>query len=283
MLHEGIEGRLHLPHPAGQPDGALLDHADLQVRVPLQHAVEDHRGQRLGRRAGDGHVVDGAEVLVAAVEVGDVGAAVDEVLRVQQLPAAADVQDDRDARLLGLPPDRVELDVAGGVVVRAAARHEQGGRPHLERFAGHGGRPVEVGERHVAGGQEPGIDRAELDHPAVVGAGRAVGQVEVAVPLESEQVAVVERVEHELAGHPEQVEGERPVLGDEVTPVALKFLRAMISSASRARNSGSAWRCRKLLDGVDLLLRRQRRGPRWASAAPAHRGRRGRSARSALP
>ena len=76
------------------------------ARVPLEHAVEDHRGERLRGRAGDGHVVDRPEVLVAAVEVGDVGAAVHEVLRVEQLPAAADVEHDRDAGLLRLRATR---------------------------------------------------------------------------------------------------------------------------------------------------------------------------------
>src|SRR3546814_3057571 len=77
-------------------------------RVPLEHPVEDHRGEGLGGRAGDGHVVDGAEVLVAAVEVGHLGPAVDEVLRVEQLAAATHVEDDGDARLLGLAPHRSE-------------------------------------------------------------------------------------------------------------------------------------------------------------------------------
>ena len=74
---------------------------------------------------------------------------------------------------------------------------------------------VEVGERDVAGRQQPGVDRAELDHAPVVGPGRADGELEVAGVLPVAQAAVVERVEDELAGEAEQVERPRSVLGDE--------------------------------------------------------------------
>ena len=57
---------------------------------------------------------------------------------------------------------------------------QQRGGAHRDRLAGHRRRAVEVGQRHVAGGQQPGVDGAELDHAAVVGAGGAVGEVEVA-------------------------------------------------------------------------------------------------------
>ena len=48
-----------------------------------------------------------------------------------------------------------------------------------------------------------------------MGAGRAVREVEVVAVLPVAQAPVVERVEHELAREAEQVEGARPVLGDE--------------------------------------------------------------------
>src|SRR5690606_8961619 len=64
----------------------------------------------------------------------------------------------------------------------------------------------EVGERDVAGGQQPGVDRAELQHPPVVGPGGADGQLEVAAVLAVVEAAVVEGVEDELAGEPEVVE-----------------------------------------------------------------------------
>ena len=44
-------------HP-GTHDRALLDDADPQRREALEHAVEDHRRQRLHRRLGDAHVVE---------------------------------------------------------------------------------------------------------------------------------------------------------------------------------------------------------------------------------
>jgi hypothetical protein len=59
------------------------------------------------------------------------------------------------------------------------------------------------------------VDRAPLDHPAVVRPRRAVGQVEVVAPLEEHQPPVVERVEDELAGHADEVEGAGPVVGHE--------------------------------------------------------------------
>ena len=66
---EGLEGRLHLTQPRRHPDRTLLDDPDVQIREPLEHAVEDERGQGLGRRSRDAHVVDRAEVLVTPVEV----------------------------------------------------------------------------------------------------------------------------------------------------------------------------------------------------------------------
>ena len=68
---------------------------------------------------------------------------------------------------------------------------------------------------HVAGGQQPGVDGAELDHAAVVRAGRADREVEIVAVLPVVEPPVVERVEHELAGEAEQVERPRPVLGEE--------------------------------------------------------------------
>ncbi len=149
------------------------------------------------------------------MEVGGDRQAVVEVGRVDQVAGAADVEHDRDAGLLGLTPHRVERDVRRRVPHRAARCDEQRGGAHLDRLAGHRVSPVEVGERHVAGGQQARIDRAELDHPAVVGAGGAVGEVEVGLVLPLVQPAVVERVEQQLALHADEVEHPRPVLGQE--------------------------------------------------------------------
>ena len=92
---------------------------------------------------------------------------------------------------------------------------EQRGGAHVQRLGGQRRRAVEVAQRHVQRRQQAVVDRAELDHPTVVGPGRADGQLEVARVLPVAQAAVVERVEHELAGEAEQVEGARPVVGDE--------------------------------------------------------------------
>ena len=72
-----------------------------------------------------------------------------------------------------------------------------------------------VGQGDVEGRQQAAVDRAELEHAPVVGAGRGVGQVEVAGVLQVVQTAVVERVEDELAREAEEVQGAGPVLGDE--------------------------------------------------------------------
>ena len=97
MAVEGLEGGLHLAQPRRHPDGALLNDPDPQIREGLEHAIEDHGGERLRRRDGDAHVVDGPEILFAAVEVEWDGLAVDEVVGVDEGARAPDVEDDRDA------------------------------------------------------------------------------------------------------------------------------------------------------------------------------------------
>src|SRR6056297_239932 len=101
------------------------------------------------------------------------------------------------------------------VARRAPRRHEQRSRARRDRFAGHCLRPVEVGERHVAGRQQSGVDRAELDHPAVVRTSSTVCEVEVGLVLPLVQPGVVEGVEHQLALHADEVEHPRPILGQE--------------------------------------------------------------------
>ncbi len=182
---------------------------------PFEHAVEDQRGEGLHRRERNRHVVDRAEVLLAAVEVGGDRQAVVEVGAIDQVAGAADVEHHRDAGLLGLSPHRVERDVRRRVPHRTAGCDEQRRGAHLDRLGRHRIGALEVDERDVAGGQEARIDRAELDHPAVVGAGGAVREIEVGLVLPLVQPAVVERVEHQLALHPDEVEHARPILGEE--------------------------------------------------------------------
>src|SRR6056297_2883025 len=103
------------------------------------------------------------------------------------------------------------------VARRAPRRHEQRCCARRDRFAGHRTRPIEVGERHVAGGQQSRVDRAELDHRAVVRTSSTVCEVEIGLVLPLVQPGIVEGVEHQLALHADEVEHPRPILGQERT------------------------------------------------------------------
>jgi hypothetical protein len=81
----------------------------------------------------------------------------------------------------------------------------------VERLAGGVGRTVDVGEGHVADGQQAPVDAAELDDAAVVAGGQRVRELDVVAPVEPQQRAQVRRREDELAGEAEEVEGLRPV------------------------------------------------------------------------
>ncbi len=105
--------------------------------------------------------------------------------------------------------------MTGRVTLGAAGGHEQGGGAHLDGFVGHGRRTFEVDQRHVAGGEKAVAHRAELDHAPVVGPGRSVGKVEVGLMFPLVQPGVVERVEHQLRLHADEVEHPRPILGQE--------------------------------------------------------------------
>ncbi len=204
-----------------------------------EDAVEDQRGERLHGRVRDRHVVDGAEVLGAAVEVGHRGQPVLEVVRVEELAAAAHVEDDRDARLLGLGPDGIEADVARRVPARAGRGDEQRLASEVDVLARHVSRAIEVAQRHVARRQQPAVDRAEVEHRPVVGAREAVGEVDVVAVLGRLELRVHEGVEDELALEAEQIERPRAVLLDEGSrgaPVlAQQDLGLVRAPASRAR------------------------------------------------
>ncbi len=148
------------------------------------------------------------------MEVGRDGLAVDEVVGVDEGARAPDVEDDGDAGLLGLGPHAEQVGVAGRVPRRAARRDQQRRRALREGVAGGGHRAVSVDQRDVEGGQQARVDRAELEHAPVVGAGGGVGEVGVGV-LHVVQAPVVERVEDELAREAEEIEGAGAVLGDE--------------------------------------------------------------------
>src|SRR5438552_2871732 len=219
VLAEGGDRGVELAHPARDPHGTLLDYADLQAREAVEDAVDDERRERLHGREGDRHVVDGAEVLRPAVEVRHRREAVREVVRVEELPAAAHVEHDRDAGFLRDLPHREEPDVARRVARGARRGNEQRLRAHRDRLLRHRARSLEVGERHVAGGEETPIDGAEVHHGAVVRAGETVGEVGIVLPLGVEQVGVQEGVEHELAREAEEVERAWAVLHETLRTV----------------------------------------------------------------
>ncbi len=125
------------------------------------------------------------------------------------------MEHDRDAGVLGAGPHAVEADVARGVPRRTPGRDQQRGGTHPDRLVGHRGSVVEGAQRHVARGKEARVGRAELDHPAVVRAGGAQRELDIAGVLPVAQAAVVERVEHELAGEAEEVDRAAAVFGEE--------------------------------------------------------------------
>ena len=71
-------------HPAGDPRGALLDDAELEIGEAIEPSVEDQGGEGLHRGRGNRHVVDGAKIFVTAVEIPNLGAPVFEILVIQK-------------------------------------------------------------------------------------------------------------------------------------------------------------------------------------------------------
>ncbi len=97
-------------------------------------------------------------------------------------------------------------DVAGRMPLRAARGDQQ--RLGAQLDAPRRPRPgaLEVHQRHVGGGQQPPVDRAEVGHHAVVGAGGGVAEIDIAALVEAE-VAEAEGGEDQLAGEAQQVDG----------------------------------------------------------------------------
>ena len=87
--------------------------------------------------------------------------------------------------------------------------------PCLHRLDGHGLRPVEVGQRHVAGGQQARSTEQNSTIAAVVGTGGAVRRARGRDCSRAAKRPLWNVLKIELAGEPEQVERPRPVLGDE--------------------------------------------------------------------
>ena len=138
-----------------------------------------------------------------------------EVVGIDQLTGAADVEHDRQAGFAGRCPHGIQGDVARRVCRRAARGDEQCGRAHRDRLGGKRSGAIEIGQGHVQAGQQPGICRAEVDHCPVVGPRRTNRQVEVTGVFPRAQPGVVEGVEDQLAGEAEQIEGPAAVRCDE--------------------------------------------------------------------
>ena len=124
------------------------------------------------------------------------------------------MEHDRHIGVLRACPHRVERAMRGRVTVGATAGDQQCGRTHIDRLLRHRRRQLEIDERYIARRQQALIYRAELDHAAVMRAGRAVSEVEVAAALPVIQPAVVERVEQQLALQTEQIERTRPIVSE---------------------------------------------------------------------
>ena len=138
-----------------------------------------------------------------------------EVIRIEQATAASDVEHDRDPRLLGLSPDRVEAHMARRVAAGAGGRNQKRLASHLDGLFRHRLGPGEIGQGYIAGSQQSAVDGAEVQHRPVVGAGQPVGEVEVVASLRRQQRLVGEGIEDELAREAQKVESPAAVLLEE--------------------------------------------------------------------
>ena len=98
---------------------------------------------------------------------------------------------------------------------RAARRDQQCPCAHRNGFCCQLAGAFEVGQWDIQSGEQPGVDRAELDHRPVVGASGPDRELDVAGVLPVAQPSIVKRVEHELTGEPEEIEGACSIIGDE--------------------------------------------------------------------
>ena len=122
------------------------------------------------------------------------------------------MEHDRQAGFLRDRPQRIEADVAGRMVVRAARRDQQRLGAKLDRLARRLGCALEVEQRHIAGRQQALVDRAEIDHVAGVRARHGIGEVVVLAAFQHVGEIEQRRGEHELAGEAQQVDRARAVL-----------------------------------------------------------------------
>ena len=125
------------------------------------------------------------------------------------------MEDHWNASFLRGCPKRIETDVAGGMTLGTARRHEQCGSAHVQCFSCHGFGALEICQRDVTRCEEPRIDRAKFDHPSIVRSRGTIREIEVSGVFPVVQAPVVKSVEHQLARDADHVETSRPILGYE--------------------------------------------------------------------
>src|ERR1700694_2062320 len=69
ILGKGLLSRVERINEPRKPRASLLNHSDPESRMAVEHPVDDQRGQALHHGVGNGHVIDGAKIPVATVEV----------------------------------------------------------------------------------------------------------------------------------------------------------------------------------------------------------------------
>jgi hypothetical protein len=97
--------------------------------------------------------------------------------------------------------------------------------------------------------------------------GDADRQLEIVAVLPVVKATVVERVEDELAGEPQEIEGARRSSARKL-PVAAKFLRAMMSSASLLRYSSDLCLAASRSNAVARSRCCSAGSPVWRSSLP---------------
>ena len=126
------------------------------------------------------------------------------------------MEEDWQSGLLDEGPEGIEAHMAGTVAGGAARGDHQAPASQLDRLPGDPGCRLDVDQGYIAGRQEPTVNRAEVDHHAVVGPGAFQGQVH-ATRLLKPVIAQGVGGEDQLAGEAQQVEGVGPVLTPEGT------------------------------------------------------------------
>ena len=202
-------------------------------REALEHAVEDHRCQRLRRRVRDrrGSRPSGSSPRRRGSRAGPEGRCGSSSDRSDHPCRRRGTRSGCPASWSLVPRTQVTGGWASGR--RATRRHQQRGRTRLDRLGGRGPCPVEVRERHIAGGQARVAARTSSIPRWWASGVRTRSQVAEVLPVA--QPPVLEGVEHELAGEAQQIEG-----GDDPRSACpWRGLRRIDLSAPRRRGTQS--------------------------------------------